>query len=83
MPSDESEIYEIVELENGDVGLCKIEGEGEPLVSIRFSGESLSYLGDIKFDVAKAMLEAGLDAVAELGEAEFDAIEVDHERVIH
>lgn len=38
----------------------------EPLVRVRFSAESNEYLGAARFEVAKAMIEAGLDAVADL-----------------
>lgn len=68
---DESSFYEIVELENGDVALRRAEYEDEePLVTIRFSSESNDYLGAARFEVAKFMIEAGLDIVAELEEGE-------------
>ena len=65
-------LYEIVELENGDIALCRADEEGEPLVSIRFSKESLHWLNEAKFDVAKAMIEAGLDTLSEVEEGEED-----------
>lgn len=61
-----SSIYEIVELSNGDVVLQRTDDENSPLVSIRFSAESLAYLGEARFEVAKAMIEAGMDAVSDL-----------------
>lgn len=70
-----SSFYEILELSNGDVVLQRSEGVGEPLVCIRFSAESLAYLGAARFEVAKAMIEAGMDAASELAEhhhEEFD-----------
>jgi len=58
-----SSLYEIVELSCGDVVLRRAEDESaEPLVKIQFSEESLNYLGESKFAVAKAMIEAGMDA---------------------
>jgi hypothetical protein len=58
-----SSLYEIVELSSGDVVLRRAEDESaEPLVKIQFSEESLNYLGEAKFAVAKAMIEAGMDA---------------------
>lgn len=68
---EESSFYEIVELENGDVALRRSENkEDGALVEIRFSEESQFFLGKAKFDVAKTMIEAGLDLVAEMTEQE-------------
>jgi hypothetical protein len=61
-----SSFYEIFELPNGDVVLRRSEEGDAPLVSIRFSAESLAYLGDSKFEVAKAMIEAGMDAASDV-----------------
>ena len=63
-----STLYEIVELPNGDVALQRANEEGEPLVSIRFSKESLDILNGAKLDVAKVMIEAGLGAASEVNE---------------
>lgn len=73
--NDESSIYEIVELDNGDVALRRADEGSEPLVSIHFSEESLFFLEGAKFEVAKAMIEAGLDTVADIGEELADADE--------
>lgn len=62
-------LYEIVELANGDVVLQRIDEEGAPLLSIRFSPETLSFMQDGKFDVAKAMIEAGMEAAGDLADA--------------
>lgn len=72
-----SSFYEIVELINGDVALQRADSEtNEPLVTIRFSQESLAFLGEEKFLVAKAMIEAGMEAAGEIAdrqaEAQFD-----------
>jgi len=61
-------LYEIRELANGDVILQRVDDPGEPLVSIRFSAESLAYLGEARFEVAKTMIEAGMDAAQELAQ---------------
>ncbi len=64
-----STLYEIVELENGDIALQRADAEGsEPLVLIKFSEESLYFLNEAKFDVAKAMIEAGLEAASDIQE---------------
>ena len=69
-----SSFYEIVELTNGDVALQRADEEGEPLVVIRFSEESLAFLGEAKFNVAKAMIEAGMDAAGELADEQAEAM---------
>ncbi len=58
-----SVVYEIVELANGEYALQRTDGEGEPLVNIRFSPESKEFLEDASFDVAKIMIQAGMQAV--------------------
>ncbi|GAB3091694.1 hypothetical protein G8770_13075 [Aestuariicella hydrocarbonica] len=64
-----SSLYEIVELADGGVGLRRAGEEGsEPLVCIKFSKEAEDFLSDGRFDVVKAMIEAGLEAVGELSE---------------
>lgn len=63
-----SSMYEIVELPNGDVVLQRSDEEKEPLVCIRFSADSLSFMRDGKFDVARAMIEAGMEAASELAD---------------
>lgn len=59
-------LYEIIELPNGDVVLRRVDEDGEPLLSIRFSPESQHYLKDGKFEIAKAMIEAGMETAGEL-----------------
>lgn len=61
-------LYEIVELANGDVVLQRADEEGEPLLCIRFSPESQSLMRDGKFDIAKAMIEAGMEAAGDLAD---------------
>ncbi len=61
-----STLYEIVELENGDIVLRRADGVGEPLVEIRFSKESRAWMQQGQLMVARAMIEAGLEAFAEI-----------------
>jgi len=49
-----------------------VDGQGEPLVTIAFSKESLVFLGQSKMEVAKSMIEAGLDTVAEISEPQME-----------
>lgn len=64
----ESSVFEIVELGDGEFALARVDGTGEPLVCIKFSEESLDFLKHTKIEVAKAMIEAGLDAAVELSD---------------
>ncbi|WP_226647267.1 hypothetical protein [Microbulbifer variabilis] len=65
-----SETFEIIELANGDVALRRAGHEEDPLVSIHFSAESLQFLRKHKVAVARAMLEAGIEAVQNLDDLE-------------
>jgi hypothetical protein len=79
-------ILEIVELSDGDVVLQRAEDEGGPLVTIRFSEESRVYLRDNGLEVARAMIQAGLQAAAELaeqGEMEIEAQPGSEARILH
>lgn len=82
-----SETYEIIELSNGDVALRRAGHKEDPLVRIHFSDESLNFLREHKIAIARAMLEAGIEAVQDLGALEpepFEEEEVDIvEHTIH
>ena len=65
-----SSFLEIVELANGDVVLQRAEEEGEPLVRIQFSEESRVYLMDSTLEVARAMIQAGIQAAASMSDHE-------------
>ncbi len=70
-----SSFYEIIELLNGDVALARADDESnEPLVTIRFSQESLAFLGEEKFTVAKAMIEAGMEAAGDIADQQAEAM---------
>lgn len=65
-----AKLYEIIELPDGDIALQR-EGDtdGQPLVTMRFSMELLRFLRGEKLEIAKSMLEAGLEKVAEIAQA--------------
>lgn len=42
------------------------QDDGEPLINIRFSDESTAYIGEAKMDIAKVMIQAGIQAVAHM-----------------
>ena len=85
-----SSLLEIVELADGEIILQQSDvDDAEPLVVIRFSDESRAYMMDACLDVAKAMIQAGIQAasqIAEQGQLEDDPeVEADSAapRVLH
>jgi len=76
---------EIVDLGDGEVVLQRADDDSEPLVTIHFSNETRVYLMDNGLEVAKAMIQAGMQAaaaIAEQGEVEVEASS-DSVRVLH
>jgi hypothetical protein len=61
-------LLEIVDLGDGEIVLQRAEEDAEPLVTIRFSDESRIYLMDNGLEVAKAMIQAGIQAAAAIVE---------------
>lgn len=80
-------LLEIVDLGDGEIVLQRAdEDSSEPLVSIQFSEETSAYLMDNNLEVAKAMIQAGIQAAARLAEmasAEVDAPERTMGRTLH
>jgi hypothetical protein len=74
-----SSFYEILELSSGEIVLKRSgdDGSSEPLVTLKFSEESKAFLGAGRFEVAKAMIEAGMEAASELAEQSRDEIAAD------
>jgi len=78
-------LLEIVDLGDGEIVLQRADDDSEPLVTICFSDESRVYLMDNGLEVAKAMIQAGIQAaaaIAEQGEMEIEATS-DAARVLH
>ncbi|MCB1678493.1 MAG: hypothetical protein KDI16_07400 [Halioglobus sp.] len=61
-------LLEIVDLGDGEIVLQRADDDSEPLLTIRFSDESRIYLMDNGMEVAKAMIQAGIQAAAALAE---------------
>jgi hypothetical protein len=83
-----SSFLEIIELDNGDIVLQRVDGEGEPLVNIKFSEESKSYMPDARLEIARAMIQAGIETVARMNEestavVSFEEEEDSENRVLH
>lgn len=58
---------ELVELPNGDIVLQRSDDDGEPLVVISFSEESRQFMAVPPLEVARAMIQAGIQVAADDG----------------
>ena len=79
-------LLELVDLGDGEIVLQRADDDSEPLVTITFSEESRLYLMDNGLEVAKAMIQAGIQAAATLAEQNEMEIEATMEapsRAIH
>lgn len=61
-------VLEIVEDGDGRVALRRADGEGEALVTIQFSEEAVAYLRDAHVDIARAMINTGIQIVGKMTE---------------
>lgn len=68
-------LLEIVDLGDGEIVLQRADDDSEPLVVIRFSEESRLYLMDNGLEVAKAMIQAGIQAASSMA----DQVEMESE----
>jgi hypothetical protein len=78
-------LLEIVDLGDGEIVLQRADDDSEPMVTIRFSDETRVYLMDNGLEVAKAMIQAGIQAaaaIAEQSEVEVQA-STDAHRILH
>jgi len=79
-------LLEIVELEDGEIVLKRAAEDAVPLVRIRFSDESRLYMMDHGLEVAKAMIQAGIQAaatIAELSDMEDERVWGEAARTLH
>lgn len=79
-------LLEIVDLGDGEIVLQRAEGDSDPLVIIRFSDESRQYMMDNGLEVAKAMIQAGIQeaaVLAEQGESDPSGSRAEAGRVLH
>lgn len=60
-------VLEIVELENGELAIRSAESDSEPMIKVNFSDDLRDKLSDQYLDVARVMLTAGIQMVAESG----------------
>lgn len=81
-----SAFLEIVQLASGEIVLRNSDGEGEPLVNIRFSEAAKDYIGNSDVDIAKVMIQAGIQAAAHINEArvaDSDTPRDNDEQILH
>ena len=78
-------LLEIVDRGNGEIVVRRANDDSEPLVTIQFSDEARAYMMDNGLEVAKAMIQAGMQAAAvisERGDVEVVS-EQDTQRILH
>ncbi len=80
-----SSFYEILELSSGEIVLKRSgdENNSEPLVTLKFSEESIAFLGSARFEVAKTMIEAGMEAASEIAEQNREEMALESDEVEH
>ena len=61
--------FEIVQLSNGDYALKRVDDESAPLVKISFSQEAREMMDNQDMSVARAMIDAGIQAVSHINDA--------------
>ena len=79
-------LLEIVDLGDGEVVLQRVEDESEPLLSIQFSDEANAYLMGNNLEIARVMIQAGIEAAARLSEVnnlEVDTADMSERRTLH
>ena len=79
-------LLEIVDLGDGEVVLQRVEGDSEPLVSIQFGDEANAYLMGNNLEIAKVMIQAGIEAAAQLAEVnnlEVETAQMSETRTLH
>tara|TARA_R110002124_G_scaffold50103_1_gene146152 strand:- start:7588 stop:7848 length:261 start_codon:yes stop_codon:yes gene_type:complete len=82
-------LLEIVDRGDGEIVLQRADSDSEPLVTVSFSDEARIYIMDNSLEVAKAMIQAGIQAAAVISEQEQGDGDVDGEgsqgssRVLH
>jgi hypothetical protein len=74
---------EIVELDDGEVVLQRVDDDAEPLLRIKFSEESRLYIMDNGLEIAKVMIQSGIQAAAAMAEQGEIDIESEREGTTH
>lgn len=75
-------LYEIVEIEEGEYALQRTDAEEEPVVIVRFSAQAMEFLNSAQGEIAKAMIEAGIQRVENIVE-DFELERESNQRILH
>mgnify|MGYP000164863883 CR=1 FL=1 len=78
-------LFEIVILPDGDVALQRTDDDDAPLIRISFSDEAQAFLQTATVDVAKVMIDAGIEVFEQLGaeNMQLDVPRVNKDRILH
>ena len=74
--------FELIILENGDIGLQRA-GVDETLVQVKFSSKVKKYLGEQHIEVAKQMIDSGIQAVIDWEQDAVIAEEQEPSKTVH
>ena len=72
--------FELVMLESGEVALQRA-GSKEPLVRINFAPEAMTYLDGKHLEVAKIMMDAGLQRAFDIGDEQLPQSDSEEDKV--
>jgi hypothetical protein len=78
-------LLEIIDRGDGEIVVQRVDDESGPLVTICFSDEARAYMLDNGLEVAKAMIQAGIQAavvISERGDTEV-VPKLDSQRTLH
>lgn len=78
-------LLEIVDRGDGEIVVQRADDESEPLLTIQFSDEARAYMMDNGLEVARVMIQAGIQAAAAISESGNDELETtqDSPRILH
>ena len=78
-------LLEIVDRGDGEIVVQRADDESEPLLTIQFSDEARAYMMDNGLEVARVMIQAGIQAAAAISESGNDELETAHDspRILH
>ena len=74
--------FELIILENGDIGLQRA-GNNETLVQVKFSSKVKQYLGEQHIEVAKQMIDSGLQAVVDWEKSSENSEQIEPSKTLH
>ena len=75
-------LYEIIEIEAGEYALQRTDVEEEPVVIVRFSAQAMEFLNTAQGEIARTMIEAGIQRVENIVE-DFELERRDSPRTLH